>query len=145
MEKNLKKIIEFVKLNLGMILFFLLLALFVAFCAGVLPIAPVVVATGSMEPAISVGDVVLVCQTDSEKLEVGNIIQYRSEDYTVIHRIIGCSDNESADRELITKGDYNNAPDADPVSPEQIEGRVVLVIPDAGRFTLWLHGLRFGN
>ena len=110
-----------------------------AFFAGFLPIAPVAVATGSMEPTIYAGDVVLICQTDSSQLEVGDIIQYRKDDYTVIHRIIECKTEENEIIGFITKGDYNNGPDSEVVLPEQVIGRVIEVIPGAGKFTLWLH------
>ena len=133
-----------VKSYIGTAVFFCVLILIVAFFAGFLPIAPVAVATGSMEPTIRVGDVVMVCWTDAENLEVGDIIQYRKDDYTVIHRIVECQENEKGVTEYITQGDYNNAPDSDPVTAEQIKGRVILTIPEIGNFTLWLNGLFSG-
>lgn len=129
-----------IKSYLKMTVFVLLLILIVAFFAGLLPIAPVVVATGSMEPAISVGDIVLVCETDPEQLETGDIIQYQKDSYSVIHRIVECHEKEEEVTGFITKGDYNNAPDNDEVLPEQVEGRVILIIPDIGKFILSIHG-----
>lgn len=114
--------------------FFLLLALIVAFFAGFLPIVPVAVATGSMEPAIEVGDVVVVCPADPDTLEVGDVIRYQGEGCTVIHRIVALEGDA-----FLTQGDANNAPDLRPVEREQVLGRVVCTIPKAGKLTLWLH------
>ena len=102
---------------------------------GWLPAYPVVVATGSMEPAIGAGDVVILCRTDPAALEVGDVIQYQSDGCTVIHRIV-----EKDGDTFITQGDANNAPDLRPVQREQVLGRVTGTLPDAGWFILWLHG-----
>lgn len=114
---------------------FVLLGLIVAFFFGWLPAYPVVVATGSMEPAIGAGDVVILCRTDPAALEVGDVIQYQSDGCTVIHRIV-----EKDGDTFITQGDANNAPDLRPVEREQVLGRVTGTLPDAGWFILWLHG-----
>lgn len=114
---------------------FVLLGLIVAFFAGWLFAYPVVVATGSMEPAIGAGDVVILCRTDPAELEVGDVIQYQSDGCTVIHRIV-----EKDGDTFITQGDANNAPDLRPVEREQVLGRVTGTLPDAGWFILWLHG-----
>lgn len=128
--------------RVGMVAFFLLLALFVSFFLGILPIAPVAVATGSMEPTIGVGDVVVVVRTDPDRLQTGDIVRYRKDNYSVIHRIVAREEGESGQADaFITQGDNNNGPDADPVSPEQIMGKVILIVPNAGKFTVWLHSL----
>ena len=114
---------------------FVLLSLIVAFFFGWLPACPVVVATGSMEPAIGAGDVVILCRTDPAALEVGDVIQYQSDGCTVIHRIV-----EKDGDTFITQGDANNAPDLRPVEREQVLGRMTGTLPDAGWFILWLHG-----
>ena len=120
----------------GWTVFFLLLALVVAFFSGFLPIAPVVVATGSTEPAIHVGDVVMVCRANPDSLEVGDVIRYKGNGCTVIHRIVEIDGDT-----FITQGDANNAPDLWPVDETQILGRVICTIPNTGKFTLWLHGI----
>lgn len=114
--------------------FFLMLIITVAFFAGLLPVSPVAVATGSMEPNINIGDVAVVLQYDSDKLETGDIVQYKGDNCTVIHRIV-----EKNGDIFITKGDANNAPDLMPVEKSQILGKVVFTVPKAGLPTLWLH------
>ena len=56
--------------------FFLLLSLVMAFFFGLLPVSPLAVATGSMEPSVSVGDAVVVCRTDPDRLQVGDVIVF---------------------------------------------------------------------
>lgn len=127
-------------------IFFLVLAIIISFFLGLLPVAPVAVATGSMEPAIQVGDVVIVCRADPDKLQVGDIIRYRCDGYTVIHRIVARQDGVDGQAlSFTTQGDSNNGPDTAPVSPEQVMGKVVLTVPKVGGLTLWLHGVLQGG
>ena len=97
------------------------------------------IATGSMEPQISVGDAVLVSKLDTGALEVGDVIQFRRGDYTVIHRIVEIIQEDGA-LSYVTKGDANNAKDAGAVSAGDVVGKVIATVPGAGRWTLWLHG-----
>lgn len=117
----------------------LAIALVIAFFTGLLPIAPITVATGSMEPKVNVGDVVIVCQTNPDDLKKGDIIQYQGDDFTVIHRICEIKTNDNGETYFVTKGDNNNAVDANPVTKSQVLGKVVLTVPYAGIPSLWLH------
>lgn len=126
----------------GVTVFLLFLALLVSFFLGLLPVAPVAVATGSMEPTIQVGDVVIVRRTDPDQLQVGDIVRYRKDNYSVIHRIVAQQKGQNGQTlSFTTQGDNNNGPDSDPVLPDQIMGKVILTVPNAGKFTLWLHSL----
>lgn len=82
------------------------------------------VLSGSMEPELSVGDLLLVVAVDDYR--VGDVIVYRTGKTPVTHRIVSIGDSE-----VVTKGDANNTPDT-PISREQILGKVVLAIPCAG-------------
>ena len=84
-----------------------------------------VVLSGSMEPELSVGDLLIVVKTDD--YEVDDIVVFR-ESYgsAVVHRII------EIDGTLVTtKGDANNTAD-EPFSNELLCGKVVLAIPVIG-------------
>lgn len=83
-----------------------------------------VVISGSMEPEISVNDLIIVHKQDTYK--VGDVITYKSGDSAVTHRII-----EKSGGYYTTKGDSNNTPD-DPFSEEMVIGKVVTVIPKIG-------------
>jgi signal peptidase len=86
--------------------------------------------TGSMEPAIPVGSVVVIKPADPETLKVGDIICFKTEaEYpkTVTHRIIGITSQG-----FITKGDANEDPDQWIVKKEDVIGKVIAVIPLLG-------------
>lgn len=85
------------------------------------------VVSGSMEPTIHVGDMIII-DTNSSQYEVGDIITfYDVNGNFVTHRILWM-DEES----LITKGDYNDSED-NPISVDKIVGKYVCKIPLVGR------------
>ena len=87
-----------------------------------------VVLSGSMEPALSVGDLLIVRQQPA--YEVGDIVVYQSGTTPVVHRIL------SIDEEMVTtKGDANNAND-EPFPITAIKGRVISAIPLVG-YGVW--------
>lgn len=83
-----------------------------------------VVLSGSMEPELSVGDLLIVAERKT--YDVGDIVVYQDGRMAVTHRIISISKNE-----VITCGDANNIEDA-PITHAQIKGKVVLAIPLLG-------------
>lgn len=94
---------------------------------------PMVVTTGSMEPTLPAGSVVLVhAQGD---YEVGDIISFRREGAVVTHRIM-----EKAEGGFRTAGEANNVADSGTVAPEDVLGRVILCLPWLGRLILALRG-----
>jgi signal peptidase I len=108
------------------------------FALGVFPIYPSVVATGSMEPMIKPGDVILVKKNiDKVALKEGDIIQFRSENILISHRIIE-NVEENGEKGYRTKGDNNSVQDGELVMPEQVKGVVVKVVPKVGWPTLLL-------
>jgi len=90
-----------------------------------------VVLSGSMEPELSPGDVVIV--DASVPVRTGDIITYAAGDGApTTHRVVGVTDGRYE-----TKGDANENVDAGTVGPESVLGRVVLVIPLIGHVILW--------
>ncbi|MBB6647628.1 signal peptidase I [Halobellus ruber] len=91
-----------------------------------------VVLSGSMEPALSPGDVVIV--DASGPVGVGDVITYGrpGDSVPTTHRVVGVVDGGYE-----TKGDANENADAGLVAPEAIIGRVVLTIPLVGHVILW--------
>ena len=87
-----------------------------------------VVLSGSMEPALSVGDLLIF--TEEEHYEVGDVVVYQSVRTPVEHRIIAL-DTET----VITQGDANNAADK-PFGVQLIKGKVVTVVPLVGHL-IW--------
>ena len=84
-----------------------------------------VVLSGSMEPSLSVDDLVFVKAEDS--YDVGDVVVYQSGRSLVIHRILQIEGDA-----VVTKGDANNIEDA-PIALADIKGRMVGVVPGAGR------------
>ena len=91
-----------------------------------------VVASGSMEPALSVDDLIFNhVQTDYEE---GDIITFQNGDSLTTHRIIAVTEEG-----YVTQGDANNTPDQNVVAPEAVIGRVVGTMGSLGR---WLYFLK---
>jgi signal peptidase len=86
--------------------------------------------TGSMEPAIPVGSIVVIKSANPETLTIGDVICFKIESEsltTVTHRIINIT-NEG----FITKGDANEDPDTWTVKKENVIGKVTTTIPYIG-------------
>lgn len=91
-----------------------------------------VVQSGSMRPAISLGDSVVIYPTGS--YDVGDVITFgkdTGENVPTTHRIVNV---ESGGEGAIytTKGDANNAADGRRITEDEIIGEVVLNIPYLG-------------
>ena len=87
-------------------------------------IGAAVVLSGSMEPNLSVGDLLIVVKRNDYAVE--DIVVYQDGNIAVTHRIVSASEDE-----IITCGDANNTNDA-PIHPNQIKGTVVTAIPLVG-------------
>ncbi len=98
---------------------------------GIVGFNPVVVLSGSMEPALSVGDVAVIRSVDTSGLRVGDIITYRSGGGLVTHRIVEVERTESG-RLFHVKGDANNAEDGIPIIETNVVAKVVYSVPQLG-------------
>lgn len=108
------------------------------FAVGVFPVYPSVVATGSMEPEIKPGDVIIVNQLAGiDTLKINDVIQFRSETILISHRIIDIIEDEKG-KGFRTKGDNNSGPDGELVRPQFVKGKVVKVVPKIGWPSLML-------
>lgn len=113
------------------------------FVVGVFPIYPSVIATGSMEPVIYPGDVIVIDKVQKEEdiqcLQVGDIIQFERDGILISHRIIEHKQVEGMDN-FYTKGDNNRSADKEIVKGDMIKGKVIKVIPKVGWLTLLVKG-----
>lgn len=90
------------------------------------------VQSGSMEPAIPLGSVVVVRpQEDYQKDDVVTVRSERSAKETVTHRIIEVVEGESGKKYQL-KGDANEDPDRELVSQNRVIGKVVFDLPYLG-------------
>jgi len=86
------------------------------------------VLSGSMEPAIPVGGLVLIKPVDINSLKVGDVICYHfSDEKLITHRIVEITSNG-----YITKGDANEEKDPKLVEKGDIVCSVVLTVPLVG-------------
>jgi signal peptidase I len=103
---------------------------------------PFIVYTGSMEPAITRGSVVMVQPVTFDQLSTGDVITFavpQNPGLPVTHRIVSVEHTpDGAGWQVTTKGDANPAPDIWTVSDTQSVGRVVYSIPVAGFALVWL-------
>jgi signal peptidase len=89
-----------------------------------------VVLSGSMEPTLSVHDLVLIRETQA--VETGDVVVYQNENELIIHRVISVGENT-----LITQGDANSSTD-EPISRSAVKGVLVASVPRVGILALAL-------
>lgn len=97
------------------------------------------VQSGSMEPSIMIGDIVVTHQ--QPQYYKNEVVTFLNKDQRIVtHRIIDVltQDNQT---KFITKGDANRSEDEDQITPEQIIGKVVFVIPKLGFFVAFAKSL----
>ena len=103
-----------------------------------------VVVSGSMEPTIPVGSIVYSKPTDPETLLEGEVIVFRSAargTTPITHRVVS---NDPFTGTVITKGDANLNEDANPVTYDNILGKVKTHIPRIG-FTAAMFSTALGK
>lgn len=94
---------------------------------------PFLVQSGSMEPSIMTGDVVVIQNRGT--YFINDVVTFRTsadDSRIVTHRIIAV--DATITKKYSTKGDANRTGDEDNISDRQIIGKVVLVIPKLGYF-----------
>jgi len=107
------------------------------FSLGLLPFFPSTVAGGSMSPTLHLGDMVIASKVNPDVIGERDIIVFQKGELKVIHRVIEIEESDGS-IQFITKGDANDRADTAPVSPEQVQGKVIFVVPKVGWVTLIL-------
>lgn len=104
---------------------------------------PYTVLTGSMEPTFPPGTLIVVKPQDAATLGVGDAITFQWESGkpdVVTHRITAVQYTAGGERRFTTQGDANSSPDARPVVPEQIHGKVWYAVPYVGYVNNYVTG-----
>lgn len=121
-----------------------LATMFAWFCVGVFPVYPSVILTGSMEPLIFPGDVVLVRKISQEQeiynLAEGDIINFKRDNIMITHRIKAVWKDKAGNVSFETKGDNNIGVDEIKVKPNDVKGIIIKVVPKVGLPVLILKG-----
>ena len=103
------------------------------------------VLTGSMEPTLSPGDMVVVRPVEAADVRIGDVVTFQpvSDDPTLItHRVVAKQVGSSGTT-FVTRGDANGADD-DPIVADQIMGEVVYHVPYVGHLAVGVGGSRQG-
>jgi len=94
------------------------------------------IVSGSMEPHIPVGSIVIDRITDAKTLKIGDVISFYNKSsgssIVVTHRIDDIYKQSNGQIVFTTKGDANKTSDSNPVTAENIIGRVGIHIPYVG-------------
>jgi len=92
----------------------------------------VIVAGGSMEPAIPRGSLIQPRAVEAEAIRPGDVVTVQSDNGVLVtHRVVRTADLP-AGHHLELKGDANESPDPVLVSVDRVVGRVDFVVPGAG-------------
>lgn len=98
---------------------------------------PTVIVSGSMQPLVRIGDVVLIqSDPDPDRLTVGSIITFDDPDLPgrlVTHRLVAIHD----DGMLTTRGDANADADPTPVHRDAVQGMGRVLVPSVGLPMAW--------
>ena len=103
--------------------------------------AMIAIGSNSMNPLFYKGDAVLYENNyPIDKYEIGDILVFKKDAKTVVHRIIEIKE-VSKERIFYTKGDNNNGPDGYPIREEDIIGRYKNRVKFVGIFSVYLKEL----
>lgn len=87
------------------------------------------VTSGSMQPALATGSVIVTGPAPAEQIKAGDIITFRGENGLTCHRVVMVQEPSAR---FITRGDANEDTDQALVTPDLITGKVIFSIPLIG-------------
>ena len=98
---------------------------------------PRVILSGSMEPRIHVGDVIVTREVPTAGLVKGQVLTVKDPDHpgiTRTHRMV----RRDADGSIVTRGDANRQADSTHVTDDAVLGMGVIRVPYVGRPMYWV-------
>lgn len=104
---------------------------------------PYTILTGSMEPDLPPGTLVVVKPVDEDEIKVGTVITYQRESgksAVVTHRVTATGFNARGEVQLQTQGDANDTPDEEWVRPVQVKGEEWYSVKYLGHVNNMLNG-----
>ena len=129
-------------LSAGLLAFLALIGALVILIPAVSGSTPMTILTGSMQPTYPPGTLIIVQPIDAENIVIGDPITYQIESgkpEVVTHRVIAISATGS-ELSFTTQGDNNAVPDAAPVLPIQVRGKVWYAVPFIGYVNTIVNG-----
>ncbi|MDO8625677.1 MAG: signal peptidase I [Candidatus Diapherotrites archaeon] len=115
------------------------LLVLIAVCIGSLSVALgtprflVTIVSGSMEPALYRGDLLVMQKTNEYK--AGDILVFERGNDIIVHRAV-----RETPSGFQTKGDHNPSVDLGFVTADRIYGKSILILPKIGNLNLFLAG-----
>jgi len=110
--------------------------LLASFLPALIGLKAMVVTSGSMEPAIRMGDALLIRPLSAGSVvNTGDVITYQNDhnDGMTTHRVKAVKDIQG-ETYYQTQGDANASPDPDLTAAQSVYGRVVIALPKLGYF-----------
>ncbi|HVK29438.1 MAG TPA: signal peptidase I [Nocardioides sp.] len=104
---------------------------------------PYTVLTGSMEPDLPPGTLVVVRPVDPEDIALGDVITFQLESgkpTVATHRVVAVGTRLDGEQVFTTRGDANGTPDRNPVRAVQVQGRLWYSVPYLGHLNSVLTG-----
>lgn len=104
---------------------------------------PYTVLTGSMEPDLPPGTLVVVRPVDAEDIALGDVITFQLESgkpTVATHRVVAVGTRLDGEQVFTTQGDANGIPDRNPVREVQVQGRLWYSVPYLGHLNSVLTG-----
>jgi signal peptidase I len=98
--------------------------------------SPVVVMSGSMEPTVGTGDVLMVDTASEQAIGQRSIIVFERGGETIAHRVFAVEEADLV-TEFVTKGDANPSPDSARVDAAEVRGTGRLIVPLVGLPVVW--------
>lgn len=139
-DKKIKQIRIKKKYNIKYIVFILIFFNLFLFINGNFKYKPISIISNSMYPIIKRGDIVVIDQKNiKNRLRIGDIIAFNSNNSLVIHRIYFIEKHNDGNDLYITKGDNNNTVDSIKIHSTDIKGIVQMKIPKIGYPSVWLN------
>lgn len=94
-----------------------------------------VVASESMEPKLSTGDLIIVDK--NKKAQIGDIITYNEKQTYITHQVIQILSEDNTIK-YITKGESNTSPDDKLVEIDQVEGVYIFGLSNGAKVFMYL-------
>lgn len=139
-KKMTKKVFKYIMLSIMIFLFIVNLMLSFEKNKLVFGIYMFNIISESMEPEFFKDDLVIVKKCNESELQIGDIITFTQGDRTISHRIIDITKDEDSTK-FITKGDNNDLPDEDFVTPENIYGKVLFSVKKVGKLVNYVQNV----
>lgn len=125
--------------NLGLLFMIgLMIACLLTFLAPHFGWSADVVYSGSMEPELKVGSVVITRPVKPEEIKPGDVVTFYSplNGQLTSHRVVAVE--QGSELRIVTKGDANGQVDPFVLPPESVVGKVCLAVPYFGYFALFV-------